>query len=86
MFDLPFDLGPLGPEEEAVAQAATQLRDTIEFVPNGHADVKDYFLDISLMMVFSSGALGATAESTVELLNHLETIVRDVYSRLEVRL
>ncbi|MEU9871120.1 hypothetical protein AB0C87_25145 [Actinomadura sp. NPDC048021] len=74
------------PEAIAIAEASAKLKDTIDFVPNGHEDLKPYFLDISMTLVFSMARMGGSTEGIVDVLNHVEKIVRDVYSRLEVRL
>ncbi|QFG25462.1 hypothetical protein [Actinomadura sp. WMMB 499] len=83
-FPLPFSFED-NPGLLAVANASAKLRDTIEFTPTGHEDLKDYFLDISMALVIGLTTAGGDEESLVDLLNHVEGIVRDIYSRLEVR-
>lgn len=85
-----FDASPFGlsndPGELAIAEASAKLKDTIDFVPNGHEVLKTYFTDITLTIVYTTASLGGSPAAIVDILTHLEKIVRDVYGRLEVRL
>lgn len=79
-----FDSFPMFDVDPKIQAAADSFIKTLQLVPNGHESLQATFLDITMALLV--GLPGGAVDGQVRIIEHMEGVVRDVYSRLEVRI